>query len=351
MATKLTMRIVFHILAWSVISLVPLYFVPRVSPGGDLRQFHFSALLHTGMLIIIFYFNFRYLYPGYFKQNKIPTYVLLCILTALSFTSVYGWIKYVLGELYACFLLFVFVKSFIALAVIALSTFCRLVADTIREQNEQRRRETENLKTELSFLRSQVSPHFMFNVLNSLVAMIRQKSDQLEPVVIQLSNLMRYMLYESDEEKVSLKTEVEYLMSYVRMQLIRFSDDVEVVLDVQQDFPNRLIEPMLLIPIVENAFKHGVGMIDQPMIKIAVSYVEDELSLVVKNKFTTRYAQTNEKKNSGIGLDNLKKRLVLLYPDHVLYVDQQNGWFTVSLQIKIKSTVDQNEKALINHDE
>ena len=329
--------VLLHILAWVVLSFVPLYFVPLASPESEFKEIGFSAALHMGMLIFIFYFNFHFLYPAFFKKKRIFTYVVLCLITSLIFTTIYTLVRQHYHLFHASLVLFIFVKSFISLAVIALSTFSRLVYDTVSQKQRERQRETENLRTELSFLRSQVSPHFMFNVLNGLVALIRQKSDQLEPVVMELSNLLRYMLYESDEEKVSLNTEVDYLLSYVRLQLVRFSGDVAVQTDIQRNLPDKLIEPMLLIPLVENAFKHGIGMIDQPVIQVNLAYVQEELRFTVRNKFAEGFAKPREKRNSGIGLENLKKRLNLLYADHVLTIDKTGNWFTVSLHIKIKS--------------
>lgn len=338
--------ILFHAMSWGLLSIIPLFLVPMVSPESDFREIELSAAFYMGMLIFIFYLNYYFLYPAYFKKKRIMAYVMLCIITSLIFTTIYGLVRWYSNNLQASLVLFVFVKSFVGLAVITMSTFCRLMVDTIRQKREQQQRETENLKTELSFLRSQVSPHFMFNVLNSLVALIRQKSDQLEPVVMELSNMMRYMLYESDEEKVGLKTEVEYLMSYVRIQLMRFSSDVAVTLDIQQDLPDRVIEPMLLIPIVENAFKHGIGMIEQPVINIKLWFTNNELGITVENKFNTHYQRSGEKRNSGIGLENLKKRLSLLYPEHRLLVQKKDPWFTVSLHIKIKASIGQEVEIL-----
>jgi two-component system LytT family sensor kinase len=338
--------ILLHALVWGILSFIPLYLVPLVTPSSEFSRIDFSAVLHMGMLIFIFYFNFYFLYPVYFKRKRISVYILLCILMSMLFTTVYALVRHYSGVWHSSLALFIFVKSFISLAVIALSTFCRLMADTITLKRQQRQRETEHLKTELSFLRSQVRPHFMFNVLNSLVALIRQKSDQLEPVVMELSTLMRYMLYESDEAQVSLKTEVDYLLSYVRIQLIRFSEDVDVTLDIQRDLPDKLIEPMLLIPIVENAFKHGIGMIEQPAIHIKLWYANDALGLTVRNKFTAAYPSRGEKRNSGIGLENLKKRLTLLYPDHTLSIDKNGAWFIVSLRLKIKAFIERETEIL-----
>ncbi|HEV2482833.1 MAG TPA: histidine kinase, partial [Puia sp.] len=145
------------------------------------------------------------------------------------------------------------------LLTIAVSTTFRFVADkAIADQRAQERQE-ENLKTELSFLRSQINPHFIFNILNNLVALEQMKSPELGPTILKLSSLMQYMVYETDEDKVELGKEVEYLQSFIDLQKQRFGAKVPV--NVSLDVPSGFyeIEPMLLIPFVENAFKHGVG--------------------------------------------------------------------------------------------
>jgi two-component system, LytTR family, sensor kinase len=197
-------------------------------------------------------------------------------------------------------------------------------------------KENENLKTELSFLRSQISPHFMFNVLNSVVALIRQKSDKLESVVIELSNLMRYMLYESDEESVSLKIELEYLKSYIDLQTQRFGDDIKLMINIPNSIPDRNIEPMLLIPLVENAFKHGYDVIQDPQIKIDLEFVDTALVMTVRNKYLATTPLTKGR-NAGIGLNNLQRRLNLLYPgNHSLVIQTHDSWFTVKFILKLK---------------
>jgi two-component system LytT family sensor kinase len=126
------------------------------------------------------------------------------------------------------------------------------------------------------------------------------------------------------------------LKSYIAMQLLRFGEDAKVVIDIQQDMPNKLVEPMLLIPLVENAFKHGIGIIQQPEIKIKIEYRDDELMAVIENKFNSHYVRSDNQ-NSGIGLDNLKRRLSLLYADRYgLTITKNLQWFIVSLKLTMK---------------
>lgn len=194
----------------------------------------------------------------------------------------------------------------------------------------------EFLKTELAFLKSQVSPHFMFNVLNNMVALARKGSDQLEPSLIKLSSLLRYMLYESDQETVPLQKEMDYLNSYIDLQRQRFGRKVSIDVDFSEVDSSYEIPAMLLIPFVENAFKHGTGFIKDPQISIRLKTNNGLLDLEVRNKYSTDDLEVKDKA-SGIGLPNTIRRLNLLYGNkQELSISKENGWFNVSLKIQLK---------------
>ncbi|MDQ2863052.1 MAG: histidine kinase, partial [Bacteroidota bacterium] len=189
--------------------------------------------------------------------------------------------------------------------------------------------------TELALLRSQVSPHFMFNVLNNMVSLARKHSDQLEPSLIKLSSLMRYMLYETGEEKVSLENETEYLNSYIDLQKQRFGKKVALNVNMLSADRPYEIEPMLLIPFVENAFKHGTGLIEDAQINITLKAEKNSLCFSVANKFDEKSEEIKDKA-SGIGLANVRRRLQLLYPSkHKLDITKDNHYFSTRLTINL----------------
>lgn len=171
--------------------------------------------------------------------------------------------------------------------------------------------------------------------MNNIVALIRLKIDQLEPTVMKLSSLMQYMLYETDEEKVMLKTEAEYLQSYIDLQQQRFGSKVKLNISIEISDNGYTIEPMLMIPFVENAFKHGVVMIDKPQIDICLHTEGNLLHFTVCNNYIENNIETKDK-TSGIGLTNVIRRLNLLYSNqHELLISKKDGWFSVSLQINL----------------
>ncbi len=220
---------------------------------------------------------------------------------------------------------------------VILCSYCYcILRDNTKREKALKEHENEHLKTELDFLRSQISPHFMFNVLNSMVSLARKQSPMLEASLINMSNLMRYMLYESNGKLVSLSTEIEYLKNYIDLQLLRYGDSVGLNLYLNGQPDNYTIEPMLLIPFVENSFKHGISMIKDPLIDISVNINAETgiLQFNVVNNISPQEDKTEE--GIGIGLTNVKRRLMLLYPGkHEIKISNDKNIFSVELQIKL----------------
>jgi len=326
--------IAFHVFAWLLLFCLPLLFHRE----PDQSHLNWNAILNPRSFIFdacsisFFYLNSLVLIPRFLNRKKIGVYITLIIalffvfLYLLNILPVVGHKKGFQREYFFAILPFLFFW--------AMSTVYWFVRDKIRTEQLLKDRENENLKTELSFLRSQVSPHFLFNVLNNMVAMARLKSDLLEPSLIRLSGLMRYMLYESDEASVTLLRETEYVNSYIELQKIRFAKSLIIRVDMDPG-DHQLIEPMLLIPFIENAFKHGTGNIEDPIIEISLKISDGLIDFRVRNKFDNKNEEIKDK-TSGIGLPNVERRLKLLYDHkHILSINKDNSRFTVSLQIKL----------------
>ncbi|MES2376989.1 MAG: histidine kinase [Bacteroidota bacterium] len=231
-----------------------------------------------------------------------------------------------------------FIPFLSPLIAILCSVCYRIILDNRSKQQLLKERETAHLESELTFLRSQISPHFMFNILNNLVALARKKSDDLEPAIMNLSQLMRYMLYESDDHRVFLSKEIEYIKSYINLQMLRFGSNVKINIDVQGDTDLYTIEPMLLIPFVENAFKHGTGMVENPVIDIAISVDTDTRLMHFKVTNKVSPMDVSKDNNSGIGISNVKRRLVILHPDkHNLEIVNEGDVFTIDLSIYLSN--------------
>jgi sensor histidine kinase YesM len=319
---------------------------PRPPETGHVPLTSLQVIWSIIPFIGIFYAHAYWLMPVYLFRRRRLTYFLLLIGMMLAAALISG-IGYYLnihpaGHTYPQAVGRRLMASvFFLLASASLGAF----RENFRLEREKKEKETEHLRTELSFLRGQVNPHFMLNVLNSMVLMARKRSEMLEPALLELAGLMNYMLYEAANEKIRLEDEIEYLRVYIDLQMLRFRDDVIVQFNTPPAIGDQYVEPMLLIPIVENAFKHGIGLVASPLIEIDIAILEKKtLRVTVKNKFSQQVREEG-KKESGIGLINLRKRLDLIYPgryDLNIVTSYQTeaglseNWFEISLNIPLE---------------
>lgn len=324
-------KIAVHILIWAIIILSNYIF-----NYGNERVNSFKTLNAATNFFRagIFYFNAWLLVPRLIYRKKYLQYI--SALIALFFTMMlyHAALFPILAPIKFHFFSASAHNIIAFIITITISTAYKLILDKSEEDARTNEMLKENLKTEVSFLRSQISPHFIFNVLNNIVALVRLKSDELEPTVMKLSALMQYMLYETDK-KVSLQDEILYLENYIDLQKQRFSDFIKITADFKIPSEHYIIEPMLLICFVENAFKHGEGMIQDPMIHIALHCDNNKLYFNVNNKYNHLENELKDK-TSGIGLANVRRRLALLYPEkHNLAISQSEGFFYVLLQLDL----------------
>ena len=321
-----------HVFVWLLLLSIPALLLRNSEDTVFNLPPHFfilTSLYHIG----IFYLNAYILYPRLLTRKRWWLYLLsLLILIRISYP-----LKLFFLKLDADFRLtpengrIIFFGLFPFLIA---SIIFRLVVNRIRAERREKEAKAERLTSELKFLRSQVSPHFLFNTMSNLVSLARQQSSLLEPSLIKLSELLRYMLYESNEEEISIAREIEHLQNYIELQQLRFGDDVAVTLRLTNNCPDCLVEPMLLIPFIENAFKHGVALVHKPYIDIVLTVDNKTLDFQVRNNYSD--ANLSKDKNSGIGLVNLKNRLSLLYPGkHKLTICDEDGVYSVHLNINL----------------
>jgi sensor histidine kinase YesM len=324
-------RFIFHVVLWSVWIVLPI-----INSSDNERAYRFSLAVIPVTLtnIPLFLINSEWLVPKIFKRKGMTAYLLFLLALILVYAVFQMFLKeWIIPHHLIKHHFNIFWAIVPVIFVTAISTGYGFITLLLDQEKMRQQEQEERLKSELSFLRSQISPHFIFNVLNSIVYLIRTNSSSAEPVTIKLSELMRYLLYESTDKQVSLEKEVEYLKNYIDLQKIRFEEDVDIRLEVKGTPGPQLIEPMLMIPFVENAFKHGVGMVPDPVIDVQLAISEKSLSFAVKNKVS---GESNEDKDSasGIGIRNVQRRLELLYPDgHLLKITREGEWFQVELTL------------------
>ena len=201
-------------------------------------------------------------------------------------------------------------------------------------QKEKTEHEVKNINIEKDFLKTQLNPHFLFNTLNNLYGLTVKKSDLAPEVVLNLSEIMSYNLYESNTEKVSLEKELDFIRNYVELEKMRYSTekDIQLKIEGEENALGLLIAPLLTFTLIENAFKYGLKS-KQPFINILIKIEKTAFSFIIEND-----AIFNENSNAygGIGLENVKKRLQLIYPEkYEMNIGTENNIFTATLKIAL----------------
>jgi two-component system LytT family sensor kinase len=342
-------KLFLHIAWWTIFILYPFFLGIPVEENILLK-----ILLNTSLLIVFFYLNSDILIPKILTKGRIVLYLstVLFMISVVVYADILTSDHLNVREVTR-------IKStktgrslkpnrppdnplrkatrpfFSALFILALSTSYRLLYDYFTNERKRNELENQTLVSELSFLKSQVSPHFLFNTLNNIYSLSLTNTPRASEAILKLSHLLRYMLYETNETSVSLDKEIDYINDYIELQKMRFSNEVTIDYTATGDFHTKEISPMLLIPYIENAFKHGISYSKKSYIKIQIELKNEELYLKVENP----YDKNKEKDSaSGIGLVNTRRRLDLLYPrKYSLHLNTLNDLFIVELKINLHS--------------
>lgn len=309
----------------------------------------FKTMFYVVFQALGVYLNLYVLIPKLLEKRKFVFYILgfVCttVLTASLivpgyFLSASFWHK-TMESLYGpgadTFLHFFRHKTLPStVAAMTLGMSVKLTKQWIEAKTREQKLETEKLETELKFLKSQINPHFLFNTINTIFVLINKNQKEASTSLLRFSDLLRYQLYECNEAFIPLANELEYMQNYIELEKLRH----EKSLKVEIDLPDMLqgghkIAPFILMPFVENAFKH-VSKTHEAFISISVQLSSNELYLVVKNAMESTFLPKNKDSESGIGLKNVQRRLDLIYPDaHTLNTNQETNTFEIELKIKL----------------
>lgn len=301
-----------------------------------------SGILHENdsqlpliLNMLNFYWFYCFVIPRYFNRARLKFIVVvllsIIILTVISNMSILLSEANNTNNVQGIFYWFSIGAQFFW-ALWAL--FIQRIFSNLKRNTMSKEQEIQHTKTELSFLKQQIHPHFLFNVLNSLYSSSYKYGDSKTSEGIgQLADLLRYMLYETQSDKVPIKEELTYLNSYIDLQMLRFSEDVTLEYTNNEAGYNIDVAPMLFITLIENAFKHGITPEKKNKIVINITYNEQEVTLIVTNPIAPSSPQ--EDKVGGVGLVNLRRRLLLLYPqNHEFNTDVSNNTFTAKLILR-----------------
>lgn len=328
-----------HIIVWVCIASFPLFISTTV-----LQKFEPVMLIRTFFPLILFYANYSILIPKLLLRKKMLSYIITSILFLVIFNLAIGQLNNLgpfdhFQEVNRVFeqaqipnFQYV-VLSFITLAFFLLGGILRLIKDFYERDKAKKEVEVQRVETELEFLKAQLNPHFLFNSLNSIYSLVRNQAREAPEAVITLSELMRYMLYEANQNKVVLEKEIEYIRNYVTLQRLRLSNSENVKLQIKGDFSDKMIAPLLLITFIENAFKYGTDFKGRTQVSIRIEMNGDHLYFRISNLIGVKRVDED---NSGIGLKNVENRLNFLYPKaHALDIDNSNGEYVVDLHLTI----------------
>ncbi len=225
-----------------------------------------------------------------------------------------------------------FGRMLIALLMFCFSLAVKLFFKSLRDKEAMKELEHNNLQTELEYLKYQINPHFFMNTLNNIHALVDINTEKAKQTLVELSRLMRYVLYESNKRTISLSKEGEFLRHYVELMRIRYTDNVKITLSIPDIIDNVQVPPLLFITFVENAFKHGISYRHPSFVLIELQIENDEILFHCEN---SNFSNSKDQYH-GIGLDNVRKRLLLLYGDrHKFFIDENEASFNVRLIVPI----------------
>ncbi len=336
-----------HLFLWALVYgffLFPFFF--------QLRQLPPNLPIRLVLTIVLFYFNYFVLVPQLLLKKRTLIYLITCI----SLIVVAGLVVHLgftprpnnppffprpdinqslplrgpgrpwrfMGHIFTLINLS---------APIIVSGLLRLYIEWRKNEDLRKKVENEKVSSELQFLKTQLNPHFLFNSLNAIYSLSVKNSNRTSDAIISLSELMRYMLYEADNDMVPLNKELEYIKNYVQLQRLRLSDSANVKLKISGEDKGKKVPPLLFISFIENAFKYGTDFKGRTYVNIILLIEEKTIHFKVENKIG---AHRGHNKNSGVGLENIKNRLKLLYPNsHELKITNTGEMYLVDLILQL----------------
>lgn len=332
--------ILVHSAYWVLITGFFIYEKRYLIYKASMPYFVACVTVRIALLIVIAYLNLHYFLPKYLLKKRYFTYCLAVAVSVIGYLTAqslfdYYLYGYVIGPLRNSRLIESLSYNFFStLWYLGLMLALKLSMDWYSQQLIIQKITVEKLNAEVNFLRAQVNPHFLFNILNNLYALTLKKSELAPDVVLKLSEMMEYMLYDSTDTKVLLEKEVTYLSNYIELERLRFSAEAAISLNINADLGGYEIAPLLLLPLVENAFKHGLSrQTENSWLTVDVSLNNAVLTVVIENSKPALYT---DKSKGGIGLDNLRKRLELLYPaKHQLVLEDKKNVYHAHLVIEL----------------
>lgn len=347
--SRKSLLIIIHLSIWILgFITVKIYDFLTVS-YFDYREYtYFSLVFGTIINAIIIYGNSQFLLPKTLKKRLgLFSYILSIIISVIVLSFIEGFADYLFNKFLNPFwdnintelsIEYFDFTLFINFLFLLISFGYGFTLQWYNNEIQKRKLIQDNIQTELNMLKTQIQPHFLFNTLNNIFGIAQKNKDSVVANSIsKLADIMRYLTYETKDGKIVVSKEIEYLSNYIELQKLRFSQDdkIKIEFSTKGDFKNAFIEQLILLPLVENAFKHGISLQNETEIIIDLKIEKNRLNFQVKN--TINPVKNKISKNeSGVGLENLKKRLDLLYPQkHQLIKHEEQNYFEAFLTLEL----------------
>ncbi|NCD70966.1 sensor histidine kinase [Mucilaginibacter agri] len=345
-------KIFFSVHFYIITSLLVMFLLPLSWPVKLPGEFWLKQILIHLVWAALFYSNLLFLTPQLLYKNKVILFVLILIAILIAVVYLNNWLDVVTGWKAAFSRIFIdtgkkslhdknsynYWTIISALVLLGVSTIIAISRKIKTDQAVLQATEQEKISSELSFLKAQINPHFFFNILHTIYALADSDPGASKDAVYTLSHMMRYVIYDTKNDLTDLDKEIKFAEDYIKLMKLRLSDDVQIIFEKQASLKNYEVAPMLFLPFIENAFKHGISALHPSYIYIDISQRTTELTVEIKNSLFEEQTADLEESN-GIGIANTKRRLDLLYPgQYSLTVDRnvKTKEFTVILTFHLK---------------
>lgn len=347
--SKPGVRVSMHVLFWIVYLLFSALNIKRFYEDEKIWALMYRMVFTMPIDIIATYFTVYFLFPRLLYRKKYLLFGVLFLISAIGLIlaqrAILWYYTYPVllnstpsSPFFLMNWLAIFTNVYMAAFFVAM---IKLVKLRFNEQKRLQMLKKEQIEAELKFLKAQVHPHFLFNTLNNLYALTLDKSEKASEVVLKLSDLLNYMLYECNEKTILLRKEINLIENFLTLERIRYGDSLSIELKVEGETAGKKISPMLLLPFVENAFKHGVSKISKSAkVYIHLEVESSDLHFEVINSRPMLQEKDEAGYTEGIGLNNVKRRLELLYSDNYDFkIDENEEEFKIFLDLKLDKIV------------
>ena len=305
-------------------------------------DFFISAFLYTLVFHLTIaaavYYNLKILIARYLTRSKFSIYLLFFLaVTCLAAVANYALFDYCIDQIFPNLYFISYFKVWELILIVGAYLVFTTIVFLVWQYAGLLIANREKVKNELLALKAKINPHFLFNNLNTIYSLASKKDERTKDVILQLSDFLRYILYDTASESISLEKEVEVIRTYVQLQKERVNPSItEVALTLEGNFGNADISPLLLLPLAENCFKHGIGK-EPGKIVIYIGFDGKQLLFTTENTIALR-EKAGEEENGGIGINNVEKRLNLLYPDrHSLHFEEKDGVYRVEMKVDLQT--------------